>query len=968
MSEPASLNFRFLTEHDALLERYAAQAERYVFDDPNAAIIKLRMLAEALAKLASTQLGFPTDGDDRFLDALRFLQRRGAYTREIGDAFHTVRKAGNRAVHHAEGDPRGALQALRLTRNIAVWYHRAFSTDHRFKAGKFVPPPEPEDASEELGAELDALRDALAAANARADNAEDAVARVSADDATRAAWAELRTAIELAQETELDHEAERARFEARLAEIEAKLETNPEQARAALLSARAAGGDLELDEVEVRLVVDTQLRAAGWEADTPVLTAERSTVPVEGRNLAIAEWPTAAGPADYVLFAGLTPVGTIEVKRSVRDLELALVEAEDYARTLFLPDGTATSVPVPFAFATNGGPHVEGFSSESGIRLRPLAGGRPERSIAEWPSPADLLERAASGSDPIDVVLELHAHVRDAVAAAMRSVDDHGRALVHVASGAGKSWVALGCVAALLGRPLDGPVLLLGRAPAGDETSGGYDAEALAHLASTGRVDVRDLASFVGAAVSGVPEPSARYAALVVDECHPAALLDGPWSALPAEDRVAVLSQAFQRMDAIRIGITATPHAGTAEPFGAPVFSYCHNTAIADGRLVPHAPAIELSFEPARVRLLAGAMLRSVAGTQPDEGIDVRLDDVGLRVLQPFAEHALAADIARRIDPWGQSRALVLAASPRHADEVAAALRAALADRYPRGSGIEVAVVHGSTSERARLLRHFTEGRARIVVSDHAREPGFALPELELLVFARPIRSETDYSLALGTAARPHPGKVSFEVVHAFPRPTELPALAAARRTGVPASLQPESFWIDESQYEIDACRRFGRDADARAHLRRFEYFVADQKDNEGFADLGSGPTRPDARLVTLICSRIGFTSASLQTAAREARSVDLGLGLVAWTRAALTGVDAAAYSDRLQHALRRMLAEPGYTRVQRTRLRSIAAAYRRDGFVDPESPEVIEAGGWEALDRFLDGTLGQALDRLGAA
>ena len=54
MSKPASLNFRFLAEHDELLERYAAQAERYVFDDPNAAIIKLRMLAEALAKLAST--------------------------------------------------------------------------------------------------------------------------------------------------------------------------------------------------------------------------------------------------------------------------------------------------------------------------------------------------------------------------------------------------------------------------------------------------------------------------------------------------------------------------------------------------------------------------------------------------------------------------------------------------------------------------------------------------------------------------------------------------------------------------------------------------------------------------------------------------------------------------------------------------------------------------------------------------
>ena len=966
MSGPTSLNFRFLADHDALLERYAAQAERYVFDDPNAAIIKLRMLAEALAKLASTQLGFPADGDDRFLDALRFLQRRGAYTREVGDAFHTVRKAGNRAVHHAEGDPRGALQALRLTRNIAVWYHRAFSTDHRFKPGKFVPPPKPEDASEDLEAELDALRGALAAANARAESAEETATRVSADDATRAAWAELRAALELAEEVELDHEAERVRFEAKLAELEAQLTADPEQARAALMTARAAGGDLELDEVEVRLVVDTQLRAAGWEADTPVLTAERGALPVEGRNLAIAEWPTAAGPADYVLFAGLTPLGTIEVKRSLRDLELALVESEDYARTLFRADGTPTSVPVPFAFATNGGAHIEGFSSESGIRVRAMAGGRPARSIAEWPSPADLLTRAEGEPDPIDVALELHHHVRDAVEAAMHAVDQCGQALVHIASGAGKSWAALGCVAGLLARPLDGPVLLLGHTAGGSPD--GYDPSAFAHLERTGRVELRDLASFVAQSMSSEPESTARYGAIVVDECHPAALFDGPWNALPADDRVAALSHALRRMDAIRIGITATPHDGSADAFGKPVFSYCHNTAIADGRLVPHAPAIELSFEPDRVRSLDATALRGPTGARPDQSIDVRPDDVGLRVLQPTAERALAEGIARRIDPWGDSLALVLTAGPAHADELAAALRAALAERYSSGVGVEVAVVHGSPSERSRLLRHFTEGAARVVVTDHAREPAFAVPSLELLVFARPILSETDYSLALGTAARPHPGKTSFEVVHAFPRPAVLPTLAPARQTGVPEPLGSEPIWVDETVYRVSSHRRFGRDADARAHLHRFEHFVADQQDNEGFADLASGPSRSDARLVTLICSRTGFTSASLQTAAREARSVDLGLGLVAWTRAALTGVDAAAYGDRLQHALRRVLAEPGYTRVHRTRLRSIAAAYRRDGFVDPESPEVIEAGGWEALDRFLDGTLGQALDRLGAA
>ncbi len=41
-----SPNFSFLERHDPLLLRYAAQAERYVFNDPNTALIKIHQFAE----------------------------------------------------------------------------------------------------------------------------------------------------------------------------------------------------------------------------------------------------------------------------------------------------------------------------------------------------------------------------------------------------------------------------------------------------------------------------------------------------------------------------------------------------------------------------------------------------------------------------------------------------------------------------------------------------------------------------------------------------------------------------------------------------------------------------------------------------------------------------------------------------------------------------------------------------------
>ena len=62
----ASPNFSFLGQHDALLVRYAAQAERYVFEDPNTALVKLRQLAELLAKRAAAYAGVAVESEVTF--------------------------------------------------------------------------------------------------------------------------------------------------------------------------------------------------------------------------------------------------------------------------------------------------------------------------------------------------------------------------------------------------------------------------------------------------------------------------------------------------------------------------------------------------------------------------------------------------------------------------------------------------------------------------------------------------------------------------------------------------------------------------------------------------------------------------------------------------------------------------------------------------------------------------------------
>ena len=46
------------------------------------------------------------------------------------------------------------------------------------------------------------------------------------------------------------------------------------------------------------LLIDEQLRMAGWEADSEALRHATWGRPEKERNRAIAEWPTASGPCD----------------------------------------------------------------------------------------------------------------------------------------------------------------------------------------------------------------------------------------------------------------------------------------------------------------------------------------------------------------------------------------------------------------------------------------------------------------------------------------------------------------------------------------------------------------------------------------------------------------------------------------------------------------------------------------------
>jgi len=306
-----SPNFPFLSEHSDLLSQCAVQAERYVFDDPNTALIKLRQFGELLAQEVAARTGVDVFPEDNAVTVLKKLEYDNVLTPKAAQLFHNLRKTGNKAVHQITGDQGDALHHLRMARELAVWFHKSFGKNPDLAKGPFIPPPDPSQADADLKEELKQLRVQLAKAEekaALADQQEKEIQKMYED---------LNAAMSLAEETEEQLIAEKQKHQAHIEKLKAQAKAEPEAISFALAKAATADDEIDLNEADTRKIIDAQLREAGWETDTKKLTYKKGVRPQKGKNMAISEWPVDNGKgwADYLLFAGLTAIGIVEAKR-----------------------------------------------------------------------------------------------------------------------------------------------------------------------------------------------------------------------------------------------------------------------------------------------------------------------------------------------------------------------------------------------------------------------------------------------------------------------------------------------------------------------------------------------------------------------------------------------------------------------------------------------------------------------------
>jgi type I restriction enzyme R subunit len=407
-------NFDFLEKHSPQLTRLGLLAERYFANDPPAALVKLRQFAEFMAKDVAARHALLSSAPGNLDNILRTLRARSVLPREIADLFFHLKQTGNIAAHEDRGNAADALTSLKIARQIGSWYHRTYHDAAAFKPGPFIPPPPPVDATVGLRAELETLRKAVAAS---ADAQAKAQLAAQQADAERARLAEQagQEAKERAfwEDYAAQTEAALRSAEKTLATTQAEaLSTPPQQLDLLARMGAESAAQVELDEPTTRIMIDEQLRNAGWIVDSVVLRHAAGARPEYGQSIAIAEWPTKSGPVDYALFVDGRCVAVIEAKRQVRDVPGRIGQAKRYARDITLsPDELPSGGPwvdgndrfrVPLLFATNGRPYVKQLATKSGIWFWDARTKAAPRALSEWFSPRDLVEKLEQqiGDDP----------------------------------------------------------------------------------------------------------------------------------------------------------------------------------------------------------------------------------------------------------------------------------------------------------------------------------------------------------------------------------------------------------------------------------------------------------------------------------------------------------------------------------------------------------------------------------------
>jgi len=549
--------------------------------------------------------------------------------------------------------------------------------------------------------------------------------------------------------------------------------------------------------------IDRMLYEAGWE-----IQSKNKIDLSASKGVAITEYQTDAGFADYVLFVERKPVGVIEAKKEDEGYRLTVVEeqSKDYAnaKLKYLDND-----PLPFVYESTG--TITRFTDyrDPKPRGRNVFSFHKPETISEW------LKKGKSLRERFLSIPELNTTgLRPAQIVAVNNLEhsfkkNRPKALIQMATGAGKTFTAATFVYRLLKHADAKRILfLVDTKNLGEQAEQEFmtfqpndDNRKFTELYNVQRLSSSYIASDSQVCISTIQR---LYSILKGEELDESAELDNPnensWlqkkmaekKAIPVEytpnvpieqfDFIVVdeahrsiynlWKQVLDYFDAFLIGLTATPDKRTFGFFNENVVSqYTYEESVTDGVNVPYdVYTIETDISQNGAMIESGwfvdrrdKLTRKKRWQQEDEDTDYKRNDLDKKVVNPSQirniireyKKALKTTIfPNRVDENGDyevPKTLVFAKTDSHADDIIKIIR----EEFDEGNDFCKKVTYKIEEDPKSILNRFRNSYyPRIAVTVDMIATGTDVKPLEVLLFMRDVKSINYFEQMKGRGTR----------------------------------------------------------------------------------------------------------------------------------------------------------------------------------------------------------------------
>ena len=549
--------------------------------------------------------------------------------------------------------------------------------------------------------------------------------------------------------------------------------------------------------------IDRLLELAGW---TVVSKSEVNLSASKG--VAVREYQTDVGPADYVLFVDKKAVGVIEAKREDEGFKLTVVEEQSSsyanAKLKYLNND-----PLPFVYESTGTlTRFTDYRDPKPRGRRLFAFHKPE-TLAEWLKHGNTLRERLNDIPVLDPL-----GLRPAQIVAIENLEvsfknNRPKALIQMATGAGKTFTAATFIYRLLKHANAKRILfLVDTKNLGEQAEQEFmtfqpndDNRKFTELYNVQRLSSSYIASDAQVCISTIQR---LYSILKGEELEESAeessLEENSWlnqklsksKAIPVDytpnvpieqfDFIIIdechrsiynlWKQVLDYFDAFLIGLTATPDKRTFGFFNENVVSqYTYEESVSDGVNVPYdVYTIETEISQKGDTIKAGwyvdrrdKLTRAKRWQQEDEDIAYKRNDLDKKVVNPSQirniirefKAALKRDIfPNRVDENGEyevPKTLIFAKTDSHADDIINIVR----EEFNEGNEFCKKVTYKIDEDPKSVLNRFrNDYYPRIAVTVDMIATGTDVKPLEVLLFMRDVKSINYFEQMKGRGTR----------------------------------------------------------------------------------------------------------------------------------------------------------------------------------------------------------------------